>query len=73
MTEIQKLKQAIKLNPDDAKAHYNLGLVCINEGEYDKAIESFNQTIRINPDDESAHDHLENAKNLKMLDLLRKI
>ena len=73
MTEIQKLKQAVKLNPDHADAYYNLGLACINEGEYDKAIESFNQALELDPDHANAHDHLENAKNLKMLDLLRKI
>jgi tetratricopeptide (TPR) repeat protein len=70
---IEAYEQAIKLNPDYVDAYYNLGLACINEREYDKAIVAYNQIIRINPDDESAHNHLENAKNLKMLDCLSKI
>ncbi len=48
--EIEACKQAIKLNPDDAEAHYNLGHAYGKSGMYKEKIESFKQAIRINPD-----------------------
>ncbi len=47
--------QAIRINPDDAKVHYNLGIAYVNSGMDKKAIESYKQAIRINPDDAKAH------------------
>ena len=70
---IKAYRRAIELEPDYADAYYNLGLAYAGKGEYDRAIEAFNQVIKLSSDDELAHNHLENAKNLKMLDLLRKI
>ena len=35
---VSNLVKGIKLNPDDAKAHNNLGIVYEKKGEYDRAI-----------------------------------
>ena len=47
---IEAYKQAVKINPDDADAHYNLGLAYGISGMYKKAIASFKQAIRIDPE-----------------------
>ena len=56
--EIEAYKQAIRINPDDAEAHYNLGVVYANLGMYKEAIESYKQAIRIDPDYVDAHYYL---------------
>ena len=50
--------QAIRINPDFAKAHYNLGHAYERSGMDTEAIESYRQAIRINPDDADAHYNL---------------
>ncbi len=60
--EIEVYKKAIKINPDDAKAHYNLGNAYFGSGMYNKeAIEACKQAIRINADYALAHYNLGNA------------
>ena len=56
--EIEVYKQAIRINPDDAEAHYNLGTYLFHSGMYKEAIEAFKQAIRINPDYADAHYNL---------------
>ena len=62
--KIEELKQAIRINPDDADAHANLGLAYFSLGVYEEAIEEFKQAIRINPDYINAHYNLGFAYNL---------
>jgi tetratricopeptide (TPR) repeat protein len=52
---IESYKQAIRIDPDYAEAHSNLGLAYGESGRYEEAIESFRQTIRIDPDDAKTH------------------
>ena len=52
---IDAFKQAIRINPDDAEAHYNLGIAYDESIMYGKAIDAYKQAIRINPDDVKAH------------------
>ena len=56
--EIETYKQEVEKNPDDADAHYNLGLAYEVWGEYKEAIESYKQSIRIDPDYAKAHNNL---------------
>ncbi len=47
--------QAATLNPADASAHYNLGLLYQQRGELDAAIGSFSRAIEIDPNETDAH------------------
>ena len=62
--EIETYKQEVEKNPDDALAHYNLGVGYGESGMYEEAIESFKQAIRIDPDDAGAHFNLGEAYHL---------
>jgi len=47
--------QAATLNPADASAHYNLGLLYQQRGELDAAIGSFRKAIEIDPSETDSH------------------
>jgi len=54
----QSFKQNLNLatlNPADASAHYNLGLLYQQRGELDAAIGSFTRAIEIDPNETDAH------------------
>ena len=55
---IDAYKKAIRIDPDNAKAHCNLGVVYFNSGMQKEAIKAYKQAIRINPDDALAHYNL---------------
>ena len=42
--EIETYKQEVEKNPDDADAHYNLGLTYLKSGKYEEAIEKLSET-----------------------------
>ena len=52
---IKSCKQAIKIDPDYAETHFNLGVAYGESGKYQKAIKALKQAIRINPDDAEVH------------------
>ena len=56
--EIEACKQAVRLDPDDADAHYNLGNAYRESGKYKEAIKSYKKAIRIDPDFKEAHYNL---------------
>jgi Flp pilus assembly protein TadD len=41
--------QAIELNPKDARAFNNRGVVYADLKQFEKAIQNYNQTIELNP------------------------
>jgi tetratricopeptide (TPR) repeat protein len=43
------------LNPADASAHYNLGLIYQSHGQYEDAKNCFNRAVEIDPDEMDAH------------------
>lgn len=47
--------EAATLNPADASAHYNLGLIHQQRGEMDEAIKRFERAIEIDADETDAH------------------
>ncbi len=58
----QRARQAFKqnleaatLNPADASAHYNLGLIYQQRGEFEAAIASFTRAVEIDPQEVDAH------------------
>ena len=52
---IEKYKQVVRKNPDDADAHHLLGVTYAITGMYEEAVEAFKQVIRIKPDFVPAH------------------
>ena len=57
-------KTAIKLNPYDVDAHYNLGFALAQKGNLREAVSHYRETVRLRPD------HLSARKNLEMALLL---
>jgi tetratricopeptide (TPR) repeat protein len=55
---IESYKQSIRIDPDLAGVHTNLGVAYGSLGMYKEAIESFQQSIRINPDYAEVHTNL---------------
>jgi Flp pilus assembly protein TadD len=43
-------EQALRINPNDVRAHYNLGIVLERSGQAQDAITHYEQAVRINPD-----------------------
>ena len=44
---IRDLTEAIRLNPEDAKAYLNRGYTYYQEGDYDRAIEDYDNAVRL--------------------------
>ncbi len=55
--------EAIRINPDFAKAHYNLGNLLKDKGREEDAEAEYREAIRINPDFADAHINLGNLLN----------
>jgi len=47
---MEAYKQAVRINPDDPGAHYNLGISYFKISRYDEAVEAYKQAITIKPD-----------------------
>ena len=56
--EIREYQAALRINPDYAEAHYNLGVVYTRQGRIDEAIRELQAALRINPDFADAHYNL---------------
>ena len=55
---IEDAKEEVRKNPDDAMAHFKLGVAYGESGKYEEAIESLKQAIEIDPDYTLAHSGL---------------
>jgi len=51
-------KEILKINPDHAFSHSNLGIIFKQLGENRKAISSYQKAIEIQPNYEQAHNNL---------------
>jgi tetratricopeptide (TPR) repeat protein len=51
-------KESVKINPDNAEAHNNLGVLLKDLGRYDEAEEEYREAIRANTDHTVAHYNL---------------
>ena len=43
-------REAVRLRPDDASAHFSLGFALVMQGKLDEAIAEYRTAIRIQPD-----------------------
>ena len=53
--ELEDAQKKVRQNPNDADAHYNLGVAYYNLGQYQEAVASYKEAIRIKPDYANAH------------------
>ena len=47
--EVQAYRRRVKLHPEDAKMHYELGMILARTGAHDEAIAEFQQAARPAP------------------------
>ena len=55
---LEHYRQAVRKNPDDARAYFDLGTVYGRSGKWKEAREAWQQAIRIDPDFVEAHSNL---------------
>jgi tetratricopeptide (TPR) repeat protein len=58
---IPELRKVVKMRPNDAAAHNNLGVVLASQHRMDEAIEQFREAARLRPGDASAQQNLGRA------------
>ena len=46
---MEHLEQALRINPDSAEAHYDLGVALEQAGRVGEAVEHYQQALRIKP------------------------
>ena len=60
--QIVNYTKCLRLNPDDAQAYYNRGIVYNNLGKFQLSIDDYSSAIRINPAFLEAYNNRGNAK-----------
>lgn len=55
---IAEFEEAIRLDPDNALAHFNLGVAYQYQGKLDQAVAEYQEAISIDPDYAEAHNNL---------------
>lgn len=50
MRGIKMLLEIVKEEPDNAEAHWNLGLFSVKSGQYDKALDRFKKVVELDAD-----------------------
>ncbi len=56
--QLESLYQAVTLEPENARAHFELGLAHKQRKEYKRAIEAFERAVELEPDDQQIHKQL---------------
>jgi Tfp pilus assembly protein PilF len=51
-------RDSLRLNPDSAPSHYNLGIALSAERRFDEAASEFREALRLDPDHAGAHNNL---------------
>ena len=56
--------EALRLNPQDAQSHNNIGVTLAEQGKLEEGIKHFSEALRINPSFTEAQRNLENGLRL---------
>jgi Flp pilus assembly protein TadD len=62
---IRQFQEVLRLKPDFAEVHNNLGNALAEKGQMDEAIRQYREALRLKPDDAFAHDNLARALRRK--------
>jgi tetratricopeptide (TPR) repeat protein len=62
---IGQYQKALRLEPDHALAHNNLGNALLGKGQLDEAINQFQEALHLKPDDADAQNNLAHALRMK--------
>jgi MFS family permease len=62
---IENFEQVLKMDPNHAPTHNNMGIALARLGQIDRAIEHFKIAIRLRPDNQSYQQNLSRAEGLK--------
>ena len=76
MQAVMLLREVIAQDPKNEQALFNLGLLSVRSGQYDKAVERFSEVLKNNPDNLQAKlylgmSHFELGDNPKAKQLLQ--
>lgn len=58
--EIKEEREAIRLKPNDAEAHFNLGFALEHKGDRQSALAEYRRTLELQPENATAQAHLDN-------------
>ena len=56
--------QAVKANPNDSTAHFNLGVYYLKNQSFEQAITEFQKCVQLNSGDQQARELLENCEGI---------
>ena len=56
--KIAGYQQMLRINPDSAAAHFNLGAAYQSLGRWEEALTHYEQALRVDPDDSGVHNNL---------------
>ena len=62
---VAQYQEAVRLKPDYAEAHYNLGNAFKEQGQLAAAVAQYQEAVRLKPDYADAHLNLGNALQCK--------
>ena len=63
--DVALYSNAIKIEPDNELAHYNLGVAFAQKAEYEQAQRHFEESLRVNPANKKAYDDLGRIASLQ--------
>jgi Tfp pilus assembly protein PilF len=55
---VRELEQLLQIDPDNADAHTNLGVVFASQGQQERAAREFAEALRLNPGQAKAREGL---------------
>jgi len=70
---IEEYKKVLEIDPENVRAHNNLGVAFFKKGDYDKAIAEFNEALRLDPQFEESTINLQRVKKRISIEIIKKV